>query len=92
MTTQDKNQQALNRAKQAQELQDNPLLREVFITLQGMYFDKLVKLKKSEGYESELKDIHESMQNLNKIEAYIDRCVKHGKVIVDANNKPSIEG
>lgn len=75
----------------ANELKRNPLLNEVFTALKAGYFDKMTKVKKSEGYESQLKDIHESMQNLIRLEAYIDKCIAQGRVLQKRSPKTTGE-
>ena len=85
-----KNQQKINKGQQAQALKENPLLAEVFTALKAGYFDKLTKVKKGDRYEAELTDIHESMQNLIRIEAYIDRCIGDAKVVVNERNQPVV--
>ena len=80
----------INKGQQAQALRDNQLLVEVFTALKAGYFDKLTKVKKGERYEEELKDIHESMQNLIRIEAYIDRCIDGAKVVVNEKQQPDV--
>lgn len=77
MTDQDK----INRAKWAEDLKGNPLLNEIMTALKVGYFEKLCKVKKGSGYEDELKDVHESMQNLIRFENYIDRCISAKKVV-----------
>jgi hypothetical protein len=84
------NQRKINKGQQAQALRDNPLLTEVFTALKAGYFDKLTKVKKGERYEEELKDIHESMQNLIRMEAYIDRCIGDAKVVVNEKQQPDV--
>lgn len=92
MTTRDdKNQEKITKGKQAQELRSNPLLIEVFTALKAGYFDKLIKIKKGDDYERELKDVHESMQNLLRIEAYIDRCISGSKVVKNNLNQPDVD-
>lgn len=71
-------------------MRSNPLLAEVFTALKAGYFDKLTKVKKGSEYQAELIDIHESMQNLMRIEAYIDRCIGDAKVIVNENKQPDV--
>tara|TARA_R110002074_G_scaffold121968_1_gene256512 strand:- start:29160 stop:29378 length:219 start_codon:yes stop_codon:yes gene_type:complete len=71
-------------------LRSNPLLAEVFTALKAGYFDKLTKIKKGDGYQAELVEIHESMQNLTRIEAYIDRCIGDAKVIVNEHQQPDV--
>lgn len=91
MTNHDKNQQKINKAKFAEELKANPLLNEVFTALKAGYVDKLVKVKKGEGYQEQLVSVHESMQNLLLIEAYIDRCIGEAKVVLNSKNLPDVD-
>lgn len=84
------NQIKINKGQQAEALRSNPLLAEVFTALKAGYFDKLSKVKKGDGYQSELVDIHESMQNLMRIEAYIDRCIGEAKVITNSKDQPDV--
>lgn len=71
-------------------MQINPLLAEVFTALKAGYFDQLTQVKKGDGYQEKLANIHESMQNLIRIEAYIDRCIGAAKVIVNDNKQPDV--
>lgn len=70
-----------NRAVYARELQANPFLSEIFITLKAKYLQKLTAIKKGKSYEKELCDVHDSLQNLQRLEAFIDRCVADGKIV-----------
>lgn len=81
----------MNKAKWAEDLKANPLLNEVFTALKAGYFEKLIKVSKGDGYEDQLKDIHESMQNLTRIENYITRCINNSKVVLDRNDKPDVD-
>lgn len=74
-------QEKKNKAIQANQLKENPLLNEIFVSLKASYLEKLTKVKKGRHYEDELKDIHDSLQNLIRIEAYIDRCITSGRVV-----------
>lgn len=60
--------------------------------LKALYFDKLTKVKKSSqnDYLGELADIHDSMQNLIRIEAYIEKCIAAGKVVRNKDLRPDI--
>lgn len=84
-------QQKLDRMHHANQLKANPVLAEVFTYLKAGYFEKLAKVKKGRGYEEDLKDIHESMQNLIRIENYIDRCVAEGKAVQAKKGKGPID-
>lgn len=61
--------------------------------LKALYFDKLTKVKKSsqDNYLGELADIHDSMQNLIRIEAYIDKCISAGKVVRNKEQRPAVD-
>lgn len=76
----------------AQALKENLLFREIMTELKAMYFEKLTKVKKdsSDNYLLELSDIHDSMQNLTRIESYIDRCIVAGKVVRNKGQRPDI--
>lgn len=86
----DKNQAKIAKGKHAEALRSNPLLNEIFTALKAGYFEKLTKVSKGEGYLEELASIHESMQNLTRIEAYIDRCIGDAKVVVNDSNQPDV--
>lgn len=91
MTTRDdRSQEKITKGAQAQELRSNPLLNEVFTALKAGYFDKLTKIKKGDNYDRDLRYVHESMQNLQLIEAYIDRCISNSKVVMNERNKIDI--
>ena len=85
-----KNQNKITKGQQAEALRSNPLLAEVFTALKAGYFDKLTKVNKGDGYLEELANIHESMQNLTRIEAYIDRCIGEAKVVVNDSKQPDV--
>jgi hypothetical protein len=91
MTTRDdRSQDKITKGKQAQELLSNPLFNEIFTAIKAGYFEKLINIKKGDDYARDLKDVHESMQNLRMIEAYIDRCISSEKVVMNERNKIDI--
>ena len=84
-------QDKINRAKYAEELKNNPLLAEAFTALKAGYFEKLTKVKKRFRYERELKQIHESMQNLIRLENYIDRCIAEARVVEEKAKRKALD-
>lgn len=84
MSTQaDREQEALNMAKHAKDLRDNPLMEAMFLQLRSGYMEKFTKIKKDANYVQELKDVHDSFQNLIRIEGYMQKCIADGKVVED---------
>lgn len=83
----DREQQDLNNAKYAKDLRDNPLMQSMFTYLKASYIEKLTKVKKGKHYEAQLKDIHDSLQNLARIEGYIAKCINDGKIVEDKQSK-----
>ena len=83
MTDQDKR----NKAVYAKELQANPLMNEIFLALKYKYLSKLTKITKGKHYEKRLADVHDSLQNLQRLEAYIERCVADGKVVEEKERR-----
>ena len=88
MSTQaDREQESINMAANAKALKDNPLMEAMFLHLRSGYVDKFTQIKKGEGYEQELKDVHDSMQNLIRIEGFMQKCISDGKIVQDRQNK-----
>lgn len=83
----DREQEATNNAVHAKALRDNPLLNQVFVALKAGYVEKLTKIKKGKHYEAQLKDVHDSLQNLMRIEGYIQKCIDDGKVVEERQRK-----
>ena len=83
----DKEQSELNNAKHAKDLRDNPLMQSMFSYLKASYIDKLTRVKKGRHYEAELKDIHDSLQNLARIEGYIEKCISSGRIIEERRSR-----
>jgi hypothetical protein len=83
----DREQQQINDAVYAKQLRDNPLMQSMFVYLKAGYVDKLTKIKKGRHYEAQLKDIHDSLQNLARIEGYFQKCIDDGKVVQDKQKK-----
>ena len=77
----EREQQDLNNAKYAKDLRDNPLMQAMFTYLKASYVDKLTKIKKGPHYEAQLTDVHDSLQNLARIEGYIQKCINDGRIV-----------
>lgn len=79
--TPDREQEIRNAAEYARQLKENPLLASMFTYLKASYVEKLTKIKKGKHYEAQLTDVHDSLQNLMRIEGYIQKCINDGKVL-----------
>ena len=87
MSTQaDREQEALNMAVHARELKDNPFMEAMFLSLRSSYVEKFTKIKKDANYVQDLKDVHDSLQNLARIEGFMIKCINDGKIIKDRQN------
>ena len=83
----DREQQDINNALYAKQLRDNPLMQSMFTYLKASYVDKLTKIRKGKHYEAQLADVHDSLQNLARIEGYIQRCIDAGSIVEDKQKK-----
>ena len=83
----DREQNAINRMTDAKSLANSPLLNEIFVALEAGYVDKLSKVKKGRGYLDELAEIHDSLQNLKRMQGYIQDCINKGKVVEEKQRK-----
>lgn len=83
----DKEQEQINDAADAKRLRENPFLNKMFVTLKAGYLEKLTKIKKGKHYEEQLKDVHDSLQNLMRIEGLLEKAITDGKIVEDKRNK-----
>lgn len=81
------NQEVINRSELARQILDNPVHQQAFTQVRAALFESLGKVKKGRGYEQELKDIHDTMQNLDRLERIIKSAYTDGKVILDKKNR-----
>jgi len=68
----------INRADRARQIMQDPLLNEALIAIKGDLFNKFCKSKVKEIEERE--EIHREMKNIHKIESYLERVMKDGKL------------
>jgi len=73
----------LQRAELARQIKDNPLYNEALMQIRSAYVRALSNVKKCEGYENDLMQIHDSLQNLDRLERVIDGYFDSGKVAVN---------
>ena len=71
----------VSRAELARQIKDNPLYREAFTAVRAAMVESLGKIKKGRGYEEDLKRVHDTLQNLDRVESVIDRYFDDGKVV-----------
>jgi hypothetical protein len=83
----DREQAKTNNAAAAKELQDNAFFSQMMVVLKGSYIEKLTRIKKGKHYEAQLKDVHDSLQNLSRIEGYIEKCIIDGRFVEEKRNK-----
>lgn len=73
-------QEKKNRAADAQQLKDNPILKEAFIALKGAHIEAFSKVRKDDNYIENLKNVHDDMAALQRLERYIDRVITEGRL------------
>ena len=77
----------LQKAELARQILENPLYQEGFTAIRAAYIEALSNIKKGRHYEMQLKDIHDSLQNLNRIEHVMESYYKAGKVVLNKKRK-----
>lgn len=83
----DREQHDINRAADAKAIRGNQFFNEIMVALKAGYVEKLTSIKKGRHYEAELKDVHDSLQNLMRIEGYISKCISDGNIAQDKKSK-----
>lgn len=83
----DREQEQMNDAADAKRIAENPFFNKMIVSLKAGYVEKLTKIKKGRHYEAELKDVHDSLQNLMRIEGVLARSIADGKIVEDKRNK-----
>ena len=78
----DREEQKVRFGELARQVKENGAYVSAWQVRRGQLVDELAKLKKGFRYEKKLKDIHDSLQNLDKLEAQIDQYYKTGKMVV----------
>jgi hypothetical protein len=86
----DREQEQINDAEDAKRLKENPFFNKMLVTLKAGYVEKLTKIKKGKHYEAELKDVHDSLQNLMRIEGFIEKTISDGRIVMDKRTKRSL--
>jgi len=82
----------LQRAELARQIKDNPLYNEALMQIRSAYVRALSNVKKCEGYENDLMQIHDSLQNLDRLERVIDGYFDSGKVADTGSGLDNGEG
>lgn len=77
----DRDQAKLVLAELARQVKENEAYQRAWMTIRGSLVQEMTVLKKGKHYEAKLKDIHDSLQNLDRLESTINRYYETGKVV-----------
>ena len=77
----DREEQKVRFGESARQVKENQAYLQAWAVIRGSLYQELETLKKGFRYEKKLKDIHDSLQNLNKLESTINRFYETGKHI-----------
>jgi hypothetical protein len=75
----DRDEQKVRFGEMARQVKENTAYQSAWAVRRGELVQELVVLKKGKHYEAKLKDIHDSLQNLDRLEAQINRYYETGK-------------
>ena len=78
----DREEQKVRFGESARQVKENQAYLAAWATIRGSLVQQLSTLKKGRHYEKELKDIHDSLQNLDRLEVTINRYYETGKLTV----------
>lgn len=83
----DRAEQKIRFGDHARQVKENPVYVSAWQVRRGQLVQELTELKKGKHYEAQLKDIHDSLQNLDRLEAQINRYYDTGKMEVSKRNR-----
>lgn len=86
----DREQAQVNDAVYAKALKENPFFQKLMITLKAQNFERIGKIRKGKDYEKELKDEHDTLQNLMRIENTIEKAIADGKITEEKRKRRSL--
>ena len=79
----DREEQKVRFGELARQVKENGAYISAWQVRRGQLVQELTQLKKGFRYEKKLKDIHDSLQNLDALEAMINRYYDTGKMTVN---------
>ena len=77
----DREEQKVRFGESARQVKENQAYMQAWAIIRGSLVQELTVLKKGKHYEAKLKDIHDSLQNLDRLESTINRFYETGKHI-----------
>ena len=80
-------QEKINRAALAKQVKENPVYQAALMEIRASIYRSLEAIKKDRHYEIRLKDAHDTLQNLGRLETVIDRFFDIGKVVIDQQKR-----
>ena len=83
----DREQTQLNDAKYAKAVRDNPFYQKMIVTLRAQNIERIGKIRKGKHYEAQLKDEHDTLQNLQRLANVIEHALNDGKIVEDKQRK-----
>jgi len=82
----DREEQKIRFGESARQVKENEVYQRAWGTVRSSLYQELRDIKKGRHYEAKLKDIHDSLQNLDKLEQVINRFYESGKKEVSKRN------
>lgn len=83
----DREQQKIRFGELARQVLENNAYISAWALRRGQLVQELTVLKKGKHYEAKLKDIHDSLQNLDALEIMIKKYYDTGKMEVSKRNR-----
>ena len=78
----DREEQKVRFGEAARQVKENQAYLQAWAVIRGSLVQELTVLKKGKHYEAKLKDLHDSLQNLDRLESQINRFYEAGKLVV----------
>jgi len=79
----DREEQKVRFGESARQVKENQAYVSAWQIRRGQLVQELSQLKKGFRYEKKLKDIHDSLQNLDRLETMINRYYETGKMVAN---------
>ena len=83
----DREQEQINDALFAAQVRDNPFWQKMMLTLRAQNIERIGKIRKGKHYEAQLKDEHDTLQNLQRLENMISKALDDGKIVKDKQQR-----
>ena len=78
----DREENKIRFGESARQIKENQVYISAWTIRRGQLIQALTTLEKGKNYEAKLKDIHDSLQNLDRLESIIDRYYETGKMTI----------